>query len=71
MAEAGLERADGEALTIVVFVADGFDGGALNDEHGCAFGCVVGFELLGVELDDERLANGNVDVVALRAGRER
>ena len=38
VAEAGLERADGEALTIVVFVADGFDGGALNDEHGCAFG---------------------------------
>ena len=33
VAEAGLERADSESLPIVVFVADGFDGGALNDEH--------------------------------------
>jgi hypothetical protein len=29
--------ADGETLAVVVFVADGFDGGALNDEHECAF----------------------------------
>jgi hypothetical protein len=43
VAEAGLERADSETLPVVVFVADGFDGGALNDEHECAFGCVVGF----------------------------
>jgi hypothetical protein len=53
VAEPGLERADSETLPIVVFVADGFDGGALNDEHVYAFGYVVGFELLGVELDDE------------------
>jgi hypothetical protein len=33
VAEAGLERADREPLTVVLFLADGFDGGALNDEH--------------------------------------
>ena len=71
VAEAGLERADGEPLAVVVFVADGFDGGALNDEHEGAFDCLVGFELLGVELDDERLAHGHVDVLALREGRGR
>ena len=34
VAEAGLERADGESLTVVGLLADGFDGGALDDEHG-------------------------------------
>ena len=33
VAEARLERADGEALAGVVVLAEGFDGGALDDEH--------------------------------------
>jgi hypothetical protein len=34
--EAGLERADREALLIVRGLAEGFDGGALHDEHVAA-----------------------------------
>ena len=72
VAEAGLERADGEALTVVLLVADGFDGGALDDEHVWSLRAFVGGSgLLRVQLDDERLADGHVDVLALRAGRER
>ena len=33
VAEAGLERADGEPLAVGLFLVDGLDGGALNDEH--------------------------------------
>ena len=33
VAEAGLERADGEPLTVAFCLAEGFDGGALNDQH--------------------------------------
>jgi hypothetical protein len=33
VAEARLERADGEALAGVVVLAEGFDGGALDDKH--------------------------------------
>jgi hypothetical protein len=34
VAEAGLERADGELLTVVLALAEGFDRGSLDDEHG-------------------------------------
>jgi hypothetical protein len=33
VAEAGLERSDREPLHVVGLLADGFDGGALHDEH--------------------------------------
>src|SRR3546814_8315871 len=33
VAEAGLQRADREALTVVLGLADRLDGGALDDEH--------------------------------------
>ena len=33
VAEAGLERTDREALLVVALLAEGFDGGALHDEH--------------------------------------
>jgi hypothetical protein len=33
VAEAGLERADRETLLVVGLLAEGFDGGALHDEH--------------------------------------
>jgi hypothetical protein len=36
VAEPGLERADGESLTVVGLLTEGFDGGALHDEHGAA-----------------------------------
>ncbi len=36
VAEAGLERTDREPLLVVVLLADGFDGGALHDEHVAA-----------------------------------
>ena len=72
VAEAGLERADGEPLTVALLLADGLDGGALDDEHAMAPGCrgcwvvlEVGRVLLGVELDDELLAHGLVDLLAL------
>jgi hypothetical protein len=32
--EAGLERADGEPLTVAVGHAKRLDGGSLNDQHG-------------------------------------
>jgi hypothetical protein len=34
VAEAGVERADGETLAIVVFLGDGLDRGPLHDQHG-------------------------------------
>jgi len=34
VAEAGVERSDAEGLTVAYFVAEGFDGGALDDQHG-------------------------------------
>ena len=38
VAEAGLERADGEPLAVALGLAEGLDGGALDDEHGaCSF----------------------------------
>ena len=46
VAEAGLERADGEQLPVALLLAEGFDGGALNDQHGL-------LPLIGV-LRDER-----------------
>jgi hypothetical protein len=33
VAEAGLERADGELLAVVLLLADCLDRGALNDQH--------------------------------------
>ena len=33
VAEAGLQRADGEPLTVGLFLVDGLHGGALDDEH--------------------------------------
>src|ERR1019366_6957058 len=33
VAEARVERADGEPLAVVLFFTDGFDGGSLDDEH--------------------------------------
>ena len=33
VAEAGLERADGESLAVAVFVVDGLDGRSLDDQH--------------------------------------
>jgi hypothetical protein len=32
--KARVERADAKGLTVVDFVAEGFDGGALDDQHG-------------------------------------
>ena len=34
VAEAGLERADGEPLAVAVLLVDGLDGRALDDQHG-------------------------------------
>ncbi len=34
VAEAGLERADGEPLTVAIGLAERLDGGSLNDQHG-------------------------------------
>jgi hypothetical protein len=31
--EAGVERTNSELLTVVLLFADGFDGGALDNEH--------------------------------------
>ena len=68
VAEAGLERADGEPLTVAVCLAERLDGGALNDQHGVLPSLRKRGErgLLGVELDDELLAHGHVDVLAQR-----
>jgi hypothetical protein len=63
VAEAGLERADREALTVVLLFADGLDRGTLNDQHVKSSSGVRG-RLLGVELDDELLAHGHVDLLA-------
>ena len=35
VAEAGLEWSDGETLAVARLLGDGFDRGALHDEHGC------------------------------------
>ncbi len=46
MAEAGVERADREALAELVLVADGLDGGTLDDEHvviGLLMDCRAGY----------------------------
>jgi hypothetical protein len=34
VAEAGVERTDAKGLAVVDFFAEGFDGGALDDQHG-------------------------------------
>jgi hypothetical protein len=34
VAEAGIERADGEPLAVAFFLGDGLDRGPLHDEHG-------------------------------------
>ena len=34
VAETGVERADAEGLTVVYLVAEGFNSGALDDQHG-------------------------------------
>ena len=69
VAEAGLERADGEPLTVALLLADRLDRGALNDQHGDAFLGRRRGGLLGVELDDELLAHGHVDLLADGAAR--
>ena len=43
VAEAGLERADGEPLTVALGLAEGFDGGTLNDQHGGVLCGVEGY----------------------------
>ena len=72
VAEARLERTDGELLAVPFGLARRFDGGTLDDEHaGCSsrsWWAVCGrleVGLLGVELDDELFADGHVDVGAL------
>ena len=76
VAEAGLERRDRELLEVALGLA-GLDLGTLDDEHGCIASDLViwpvrsatadgGRELLGVELDDELLAHGNVDLLPQR-----
>ena len=42
VAEAGLERADGEPLTVALGLAEGLDGGSLNDQHGAFLVLVSG-----------------------------
>ena len=76
MAEAGLERADREQLTVAVGLAERFDLRALHDQHVCLprfrsymNGAVGGDSpvdgrLLRIELDDELLAHRHVDLVA-------
>ena len=67
VAEAGLERADGERLAVALGLADRLDGGALDDEHDLPRELGGGGDgLLAVELDDELLAHGHVDLLAQR-----
>ena len=78
VAEAGVERADGEPLPVVLLFVDGLDGRSLDDEHRGDSCCVavgrgsVGLGggdaggLLRVQLDDELLLHGLVDVLAQR-----
>ena len=47
VAEARLERADGEPLAVPLFLAEGLDGGALDDEHATGSWVWVGGECLG------------------------
>ena len=77
VAEAGVERADGEPLAVVLLLVDGLDGRALDDEHGgagssvgsCGRGGGAVGRLLRVELDDELLLHRLVDVLAQRRVR--
>ncbi len=41
--EAGIERADGESLPVVLLFVDGFDGGSLDDQHRGDSCCVAGW----------------------------
>ena len=68
MAEPGLQRPDGETLAVVFLFAERLDGRALDDKH-C--GGPPGGALLGKELDDQRLADGHVDVLAHRQVADR
>ena len=43
VAEAGLERADGEPLTVAFGLAERFDGGTLDDQHGDPSWVVEGY----------------------------
>ena len=65
--EAGIERADRETLMVLVRLADRLDGWALDDEH-VVDGLLCGLArwLLGVQLDDELLANLGVDLLPQR-----
>ena len=47
VAEAGLERADGEPLAVVLLLADGLDGRSLDDEHATGSWVASGAECLG------------------------
>ncbi len=49
VAEAGLERADGEPLTVPFRLAERLDGGALDDQHGDPF--VAAWRLVGGYLE--------------------
>ncbi len=68
VAEAGLQGADGEALPVAFLLAQGLDGRTLDDQHGDGVTCLWTW-LLRVELDDQRLPHGHVDVLA--PGRRR
>ena len=68
VAEARVERADGEGLAVLLLLADGLDGGALDDEHVRGSSGWAG-RLLGVQLDDELLVDGLVDLLAQRDAR--
>ena len=50
VAEAGLERADGEPLAVALLLADRLDRRTLDDQHGCFLGirCRSGAEGVGV-----------------------
>jgi hypothetical protein len=71
VAEAGLERRDRERLDVPLGIA-GFDFGTLDDQHGGLTSLWLGggwrktWWLLGVELDDQLLAHGHVDLLAQR-----
>jgi len=61
--KARVERADAKGLTVVDFVAEGFDGGALDDTWGLLRSEKLW--LLRVQLDDELLLDRFVDLFAL------
>ena len=73
MTEARLEWANGEPLQVALFFVDCLNGRALNDEHlmrtsderwRTGTGGPKPISLLGVELHDELLANGHINVLA-------